>query len=85
MPTEVPPPPRHFSRNPLLAYLGVPPLIKPRPVPKGPVRVRVTEAMDIAVVINMPRPPGAHLEDDEPPECQIGIVKIPYTDEGLMA
>jgi len=76
-PAEEPPRP---SRIPLLVYIGI---MTRKPQQTAPTKIKVTEAMDIAVVINMPRPPDAPLEEDEPPECQIGTLKVPWKDESL--
>ncbi|KAJ7785367.1 hypothetical protein DFH07DRAFT_1054678 [Mycena maculata] len=75
-PAEATPP-----RNPLTAFLGFPPS-KPRR--KSPQRILVTEGMNIAVMINMPQPPEARREEDEPPECQIGTLMVPWKDADLV-
>ncbi|KAJ7166500.1 hypothetical protein C8R43DRAFT_1122072 [Mycena crocata] len=79
-PSEVLPP--RPTRNPFVVYFGFP-AMKPRRRPALR-KTQVTEGMNIAVMITMPMSPGT-LADDEPPECQIGTMQIPWTDETLEA
>ncbi|KAJ7680370.1 hypothetical protein DFH06DRAFT_1315154 [Mycena polygramma] len=67
--------PSRHSRNPLV-YLGMKPQLK------GPPKTLVTEAMNIAVVINMPQAPAASEEDDRH-EYHIGTLQIPWKDDVL--
>jgi len=72
---EMPHAPRR--RNPFVPYLGLSP---PRTLPPT---IKVPEAMDIAVMINMPQAPEA-LEEDGILEYQIGMLQVPWKDESLL-
>lgn len=74
-PEEMPHAPRR--RNPFVPYLGLSP---PRTLPPT---IKVPEAMDIAVMINMPQAPEA-LEEDGILEYQIGMLQVPWKDESLL-
>ncbi|KAJ7691605.1 hypothetical protein B0H17DRAFT_1201022 [Mycena rosella] len=70
-------------RNPLAAFFGIPPM-KPRRMDSN--IVKVTEGMNIAIMINMPQAPGAPPapeEDEIPPVCEIGMLQVPWTDADL--
>jgi len=65
-PPEVPPPSRNL-------------FVKTRR--KRPQKIQVTEAMNIAVMIELPRAPEALEEAEGIHEYQIGILRIPWKDE----
>ncbi|KAJ7650861.1 hypothetical protein FB45DRAFT_888980 [Roridomyces roridus] len=52
-----------------------------------PTLVKVPEALDVAVLINMPQPPGASTRDPDeeegPPEYLIGTLHLPWKDDDL--
>ncbi|KAF7376187.1 hypothetical protein MSAN_00033800 [Mycena sanguinolenta] len=50
-------------------------------IPKGPESVRVTEAMSIAVMIELPQAPEALEAAAGIHEYQIGILHVPWKDE----
>ncbi|KAJ7251475.1 hypothetical protein B0H12DRAFT_1324040 [Mycena haematopus] len=64
--------PPHPSRS---RYLGFPSL----KTPNGPQKIQVTEAMNIAVMIELPQAPEA-LEEVGIHEYQIGILHVPWKD-----
>ncbi|KAJ6595575.1 hypothetical protein DFH09DRAFT_1135014 [Mycena vulgaris] len=75
-PGSSPPPP---TRNPLVAFFGFLPV---KPLRTAPRKTKVTEGMNIAVMINMPQVPEA-LKDEDIPEYQIGTLQLPWNDENL--
>jgi len=66
-------PPRHTRSR----YLGLP----STKIPNGPESIRVTEAMSIAVMIELPQAPEALEEAVGIHEYQIGILHVPWKDE----
>ncbi|KAJ6612735.1 hypothetical protein B0H10DRAFT_2051713 [Mycena sp. CBHHK59/15] len=68
-------PPRP-TRNPFVVYFGFPAM---KPSRKGPRRIKasVPEALQVAVMINMPKSPEVYREDDRK-EYQIGTLQLPW-------
>ncbi|KAJ7901881.1 hypothetical protein B0H14DRAFT_3422557 [Mycena olivaceomarginata] len=50
---------------------------------KGPQKIQVTEAMDIAVMIELPQAPDALEKAEGIHEYQIGMLRVPWKDENL--
>ncbi|KAJ7243936.1 hypothetical protein C8J57DRAFT_1525230 [Mycena rebaudengoi] len=65
--------PARPSRNPFVVYFGFPAM---KPSRKGLRKIKVPQALQVAVMISMPKPP----EDGEDGrnEYQIGLVQVPW-------
>lgn len=50
---------------------------------KGPQKIQVTEAMDIAVMIELPQAPDALEKAEGIHEYQIGMLRVPWKDDNL--
>ncbi|KAF7361850.1 hypothetical protein MVEN_00529500 [Mycena venus] len=72
---KTPPEPPRPSRNPFVVL----PRIKTRS--KHPPKIKVTEGMNIAVMIEMPQAPETLQDAEGVPEYQIGMLRVPWKDE----
>jgi len=63
--------------NPFVVYFGFP-AAKPRR--NGRRKTKVTEALNIAVMISMPQAPDSREEKGDRNEYQIGMLKVPWRD-----
>ncbi|KAJ7188185.1 hypothetical protein C8R46DRAFT_1205375 [Mycena filopes] len=63
-------------RNLLVKFFGFPPKPRRKPTPK---KIRITEAMNIAVMIEMPQEPATLKAEEEGHEYHIGTLRVPWT------